>query len=152
MLAAAAESGDYADVLTAAESVRFDKTELGQQTVKIWHVAVDLASRVEAELQPVPAKLDAEYESVVAGVKAALTEIGCGLEAQQAYGVNPAAAEHQLNHVARFANTRSKAAGAAVQNVCSELQAACDQRNQSIVRLEEARTFLHGVVLKAINS
>jgi hypothetical protein len=148
----AAESGDYLRVVGAAESVKLDKTAMTQQATRIWGDGIALATRIEAALQPLPAKLAAELEQVVADVRQKLTEIGSGLEAQQGYEFNRDAAETQFEYQARHRNLRSRAAGQKVEDARQTHRAAFEQKNGCVRGLETAKNYLHQVVLKSINS
>jgi hypothetical protein len=154
-LASCTESGTYGDVWAAVEQVKFDKAGIAQQVVSIWSQAHDLACKIEAELKPLPDELGQAAETVVDDVKKKLAEIGSGIESMVAstvgYHKNPKAAEHQFDYAARQ-NVHARKALAAAEDARGQLQAAAQTRGVALRGLEAARTFLHGEVLRAIQS
>lgn len=150
-IAAATETGNFGDVYTAIENLRFDRFASAQQVVQLWAKSLELNAKVRDELAPLVARAQENADAVLQQVKDDLTKIGSGIDAQQTdSGKYVAAAARQFEHAARM-NTRARAARLAHSELRSNHRATMEVEPDIRRKLEAAKDFLHSVVLKEIN-
>lgn len=126
-----AEPAAYGELFASVESAKIDRTTLMVDLSSLWTNRLTLVDSIRGELEKKLAPAETAFEKVVAEVKAELTKIGSGLEAQPAYGVDSDGAEQQFDYAARNRNVRSREAHRRVSAIRVAIESTYDQHRAS---------------------
>jgi hypothetical protein len=140
---------DFTEVQSKLDAARVDAADLFTRVVAALTAAMDLLARRATELKPLAEAAEANAETIVADVKAGLTTLGSGLEAQIAYGKNLHAAQEQFDFAARRGNVKSRAAMKAAAELRTERDAAAQRAAEVKRQIQNARSAFMNYAVRA---